>query len=142
MTLVLPPALQAEIVGYAAEQLPLEACGLVGGVWAGDQARACIFLPAPNAALSPTRFLIRPEDVLHVLRLLDRRHLSLLAIFHSHPTAPAYPSATDIAQARYPRVLHLICSLEHGVPQLAAYRLDRGQVQPVAVLSAPARPQG
>lgn len=45
------------------------------------------------------------------MRSIREQHEQLLAIFHSHPHAPAQPSATDLEYALYPDVLNLIISL-------------------------------
>ena len=56
----------------------------------------------------------------------------LFAIYHSHPHAPATPSATDLQQAAYPTALYLIISLNtKGVLELQGFRLHRQQVTPV-----------
>ena len=53
----------------------------------------------------------------------------LFAIYHSHPTAPAEPSATDLEMANYPDALYLIISLNtKGVLEMRGFRLNRHKV--------------
>ncbi len=120
----LPTALRGELLRAASMALPWEACGLVGGT--GDD--LVRFIACRNAAGSPYRYTISPEDVLGALRVFKRQGLGLRAIFHSHPAGEARPSATDIREAMYPGVLHLIL----GAPpnrQLRAFWIEAGQVR-------------
>jgi proteasome lid subunit RPN8/RPN11 len=67
-----------------------------------------------------------PEDQLKAFYWLEEHGLDLLAIFHSHPSGPSHPSATDLAEFAYPGVLYLIWSPGiHGPDwQLHAFRLE------------------
>jgi len=56
---------------------------------------------------------------------MRERGEELFAIFHSHPAAPAEPSALDMAQAGYPDALYLIVSLGTcGVLELRGFRIE------------------
>jgi proteasome lid subunit RPN8/RPN11 len=56
---------------------------------------------------------------------MRERGEELFAIFHSHPQAPAEPSATDLELAAYPDALYLIVSLNtKGVLELRGFRID------------------
>ncbi len=50
---------------------------------------------------------------------------ALFAIYHSHPTSPAEPSAIDLELAAYPDALYLIISLNtKGVLEMRGFRLN------------------
>ena len=59
----------------------------------------------------------------------------LFAIYHSHPTAPAIPSATDIKLATYPDAVFLIISLNtKGVLELRGFKINNKSAKPVEEL--------
>ncbi len=82
--------------------------------------------PVANAAGDPaTRFQLDPQGQIAAMRAMREKGEALFAIFHSHPTAPALPSAEDAAQAAYPEALYLIISLNtKGVLELRGFRLQ------------------
>jgi len=105
--LILPPALAAEIIAHARAGWPAEVCGLVRGC-AG---RAIALHPASNIAADPSRdYEVAPSDLL-VQFDWEEEGDELVAIYHSHPASPAYPSASDAWNAHYPDAVYLICSL-------------------------------
>lgn len=56
-----------------------------------------------------------------------------LAIYHSHVRSAARPSATDVADAaRWPYSFYVLVSLTEE-PAIGAYRIERGEVTPVAL---------
>ncbi len=83
---------------------PQEACGLVGGL----QRRALQVYPVANALHSPVRFRMEPEEQVRIILELEKLGWDLLAIYHSHPAGPSYPSPTDLAEAAYPEAINLI----------------------------------
>ena len=83
---------------------PEEACGLVAGLENCSQRVFTI----PNILHSPTRFKLDPQLQLEALLMIDEYNWDLLAIYHSHPVGPPFPSATDIREASYPEAVHLI----------------------------------
>jgi proteasome lid subunit RPN8/RPN11 len=103
--MILSPHHRAVIIAHAHAQAPQEACGLLAG--AGGRVRRTYRLP--NVSDTPlTNFLADPEQQLRAFQDTERRGLEILAIFHSHPASPAYPSETDIARAYYPQARHVI----------------------------------
>ena len=120
--LALPRALVNQLLHYAQSSPDLEICGLVGGK---DGAPATCY-PVRNAAEQPERrYLLDAEEHIAALRAMRERGEELFAIFHSHPQAPAEPSATDLELAAYPEALYLIVSLNtKGVLELRGFRID------------------
>lgn len=104
-----------------------EVCGLIGG--RGGEATS--LYPVPNVSAAPARlFEMEPAGQIAAMRRMRERGEDLLAIYHSHPAAPAVPSATDLGEAGYPEALYLIVSLgTKGVLELRAYRLSGGQAR-------------
>ena len=117
----LPAALLQEIIDHARAGLPNEACGLlVAEAYAGEGGVPSRFLPVRNAAESPYRYMISPEDLLKVVEIEDGGEF-VWGIVHSHVASPAEPSATDVGLAYYPDSLYLICSLSPPAPTVRAW---------------------
>lgn len=87
--------------------VPEEACGLI----AGSNGCSLEIYPMENILQSPVRFLMDPEQQLKIFQHLENRGWDLLAIYHSHPTGPSTPSATDVAETYYPDAVSLIWSV-------------------------------
>ena len=99
---VFEPAVLSAIAAEAAAAWPSEGCGaLLGPRPAGGIPRVTLTLPVPNSETGRPRdrFEVAPRDYLAVEDEADRRGLSLLGFWHSHPEGAARPSATDRAFA-------------------------------------------
>lgn len=116
--------------------LPEEACGLLGGRIDGAQATVKVVIPVENVLHSPVRFRMDPRKQLQVFNRLDDLGLELVGIFHSHPTGPNAPSATDLAEFYYPGVAFLIWSPGDEGWQLRAFRIaGEGAAKTVSTLA-------
>lgn len=125
----LPRPLVNRILALAQSSPDKEVCGLVS---ADDNQRLrCI--PIANVAAQPERlFAMDPVQQIDAMRQMREQDERLFAIYHSHPTGPAEPSATDIDRAGYPEALHLIVSLNtKGVLELSGYQFEHGKAVPV-----------
>lgn len=107
-SITMTTALAEEILSFARDRLPNEACGLVSGLRA--PCRAATFHPARNALSSPTAYDVHPEDLVRIVHEIEAGATELVAVFHSHPATAAVPSATDLREAAYP-VVQLLASL-------------------------------
>lgn len=118
--MILAEELYHAMVARALDVYPLEACGLLRG----RHGRATAFLPAKNVAATPEMdYEVDAQSLLQALSWEDAGD-ELIAIFHSHPHSPAYPSAVDAARASYPESIYLILSLQSpDFPQLSGYFL-------------------
>jgi len=94
-----------EMQHHVSKQAPLEACGLL----AGKKDFVERVLKIGNAAQSPVRFLMDPQEQYNALIWIEDNELDLVGIYHSHPLGPETASATDIAEAAYEAV-HIIWS--------------------------------
>jgi [CysO sulfur-carrier protein]-S-L-cysteine hydrolase len=119
----LPPDLYRIIIQEVSTVIPEEACGLV----VGKDNQASAVLPITNELHSPVKFRMNPLEQLRAFQWIEDQQLDLLAIYHSHPNGPSYPSETDIAEYYYPATTVLICSQSSGVWIIEAYRIENGK---------------
>jgi proteasome lid subunit RPN8/RPN11 len=134
-TVHLAPELLQELIDCARDGLPNEACGIiVGDSFAHEGGVAVSFEPLRNAADSPYRYLIAPEEQLGVMTRIDDAGQVVWGIFHSHVASPAEPSRTDLELAFYPGSLYLICSLaDDDRPAVRAWTIEGGEAHEVAL---------
>lgn len=104
--LTIPRLIWEALTADAARFAPQEACGLLAGISPVVQ----IHYPIPNELHSTNHFRMEPQAQVNAFVDIEARGLELLAIWHSHPAGPAYPSATDLAEYAYPGVVYLIWS--------------------------------
>lgn len=118
----LPRKLTHQLLHLAQLSPDQEICGLIG---ANPEGLAVSCYPVSNQASQPSiRFTLDEQQQIAAFKLMRERQENLFAIYHSHPTAPAEPSATDIEHANYPEALHLIISLNtKGVLEIRAFRI-------------------
>jgi proteasome lid subunit RPN8/RPN11 len=142
--IVLPAAIRDAIFAAARTALPDEMCGLVAGsAPAAEGGRALRWEPARNAAASPFRFEVAPEDLVRIAIAIDDRDEALWGIVHSHVRSPARPSPTDIADATRAStvdVVHLIVSLDPteadpatGDPSLRGWWIVDGEAREAGI---------
>lgn len=115
--------------------LPEEGCGLVSGEVRDGSATVHQVFPITNELHSPVRFRLAPYEQLQAFEAIEGSGNDLVGIFHSHPVGPDTPSPTDIAEAYYPEVVHLIWSHRTGRWICRAYRIQDGRVEPVLIES-------
>jgi proteasome lid subunit RPN8/RPN11 len=129
------------LIDHARSGTPDEACGLiVGDRPAADGGRALRFEPTRNAASSPYRYEIHPDDLYRLTVATDDADEVFWGIVHSHTHTPAVPSPTDIGLAFYPDALYILVSLaedeadrESGTPSVRAWRIVDGMIHEVAL---------
>jgi [CysO sulfur-carrier protein]-S-L-cysteine hydrolase len=114
-------ALIDEMVAHAREDLPNECCGMIGG----RDGEAASVVRVENAAASPLRYEMDPQGQFDALKRIEDGGEELIGIYHSHTRSAAYPSQTDVNEARmWPEQAYVIVSLEdEAVPDVKAYDL-------------------
>lgn len=131
----LSAALRDEIFAAARAGVPNEACGLlVSDQYAGAGGVARRYVPLRNAAESPYRYFIDPDEQLRAWLDLDDADEIVWAIVHSHVASDARPSQTDVGLAFYPDSLYLICSLaDPDQPVVRAWSIRDNSVAEVSL---------
>lgn len=128
-TLHLPLTLYEEMLTQARAGYPEEICGLIGG----RSGRAERLYPVENILHSPVAYEMEPLQQVRAMLAIEAEGLDLLAIYHSHPQGPAWPSSSDIAQAYYPEQAQLIISpADRARPSLRAFMIVDGDVREIA----------
>lgn len=111
-------AMRADVIS----RLPEEACGILGGF----EGRAAHWVPVENQYHSPERFKMDPQAQWNAFKQLEELGLEFVAVYHSHPLGPSTLSQTDINEAYYPDILHIIWVFVAGEWQARAFRISNG----------------
>lgn len=119
-TLRIPEELADEMVEHLRSERPNEGCGLL----AGDGPTVTKVLRMSNAAASPMRYALDPEEQFAAYKMLDEQALTLAGVFHSHTRTAAYPSPTDVRLASED-VPYVIVSLDPDPPVIRAFRIKK-----------------
>ena len=130
----IPHDVHEAFVAWAKAGLPNEACGLIAApTTAENGGLPTRFLPMRNAAASPYRYLIDPEEQLRVMLDIDDADEVVWGICHSHVASAPEPSSTDVGLAAYPDALYLICSLAGPEPVVRAWSIQNGAVAEIVL---------
>ena len=113
-----------EMVEHSLEEDPNECCGIL----AGKSGQVLHLYRITNAAKSPYRYLMDPQEFLNADLDSERRGWEFVAFYHSHTHSPAYPSMTDVRmalQSGYFDVYYVLVSLENRAdPLIRAFHID------------------
>jgi proteasome lid subunit RPN8/RPN11 len=124
---VIPAEVRAQLVAHSKHEVPNEACGLV----LLREGRAERYEPGRNAASSPYRFELELDDP-EVWFAEDDGYE--LAVFHSHISAPARPSRTDVENiGLWEGKPYLVYSLRED--DLAAFTIEAGRIAALSISS-------
>ena len=145
----IPAVMIQQLIDHARAGLPNEACGvIIGDAPAAAGGRPRRWEPCANAAASPFRYEIDPDELYRLTVATDETNEAFWAIVHSHTQTAARPSATDVGQAFYPDALYIVVSLSSedenaadpaeaplpSVPTVRAWRIVGGEVFEVELL--------
>jgi proteasome lid subunit RPN8/RPN11 len=124
---VIPGVVRAQLVEHSKREAPNEACGLV----LLRDGRAERYEPGRNAAASPYRFELELDDPEIWFAEDDGYEL---AVFHSHISAPARPSRTDVENiGLWKGKPYLVYSLRED--DLAAFTIEDGRIAALTISS-------
>jgi proteasome lid subunit RPN8/RPN11 len=87
-----------------------------------------------NAEPSPVSYFMEPQEQFRVMKAMREEGQRMVAIFHSHPHSPAYPSANDVTLAFYSDAVYVIIGLSNVMsPEVRAFSIIDGDVAEVSV---------
>jgi proteasome lid subunit RPN8/RPN11 len=98
---------------HGAEAFPHECCGALIAV--GGTVVEAFRIENTTTEEAARRFKVSPEDYRVAEKHARARGGSLVGFYHSHPNAPARPSAYDLEHA-WPNFTYVIISVRAGVP--------------------------
>ncbi|MDH5483961.1 MAG: M67 family metallopeptidase [Gammaproteobacteria bacterium] len=131
-TIKLSRTLVNQLLTQAQHDADNETCGLVA---AKNNIPTRIYPVSNIAGDKKHLFEMDPGGQIQAMKAMREAGEELFAIYHSHPDAPASPSATDLQQASYRDALYLIISLNtKGVLDMRAYKIHEDDFEPVELV--------
>ena len=114
------------ILSHAKNNLPEEACGLLGGVIDGEDKYVKKVYLLENTDHSNEHFTMSPQAQLQSIKDMRQNGYVLLGNWHSHPESPSRPSEEDKRLAMDTKIRYLILSLmADDNPVLNAFIIDK-----------------
>lgn len=119
--IIIPRKIANQLLHLAQLSPEQEICGLIGG----QHGLPTHCYPVGNVSGDPAqRFLLDASEQIAAMKAMREKDEELFAIYHSHPSAPAAPSAADLQQAAYPDALYLIISLNtKGLLEMRGFKI-------------------
>lgn len=116
-----------DLIIHSSHKLPEEACGFILGEHSQDmneELQALSFVPFRNCASNPRKhFKINPEEMIPYLM---NSKITIIGLFHSHPSAPPIPSHEDLLTLWHAIPTYWILSLQYpNRPELQLYQIKK-----------------
>jgi proteasome lid subunit RPN8/RPN11 len=113
-----------KIVKRAFEELPNEACGLIGGTVDGDSKVIGKVYLLTNIDASNEHFSLDPKEQLAAIKDMRANGFVPLGNWHSHPESPSRPSEEDKRLAYDSKASYMILSLmDRENPVLNSFKI-------------------
>ncbi len=132
----LPEAVAEDMVAHCLEGRPNEACGII----ASSDGEVVKVFRMTNADASPVRYSLDTREQFAAYEKLDQERWDLAGVFHSHTRTDAFPSPTDVREARED-VPYIIVSLAQDPATIRAFRIVKenwtdaeGDIQEIPVV--------
>lgn len=117
--------IRERILHHARACAPNEGCGLLGS--AADEPVITRMVCVPSKDPHPRRFTMEPHAQIKAHLEIEADGGIWRAIWHSHPTSEAYPSATDKRESLlWPGIMAIIVSLAEAEPVIRAFTIHEG----------------
>ena len=126
--LVIPRPIFDEMIAHCRKGYPYEACGILAGV--GNMVSKIYAMT--NIEKSPVSYLLDSKEQFNVMKDMRENGLSMVAIFHSHPSSAAYPSPTDVKLAFYEDAVYVIVSLIENRLVVKGFTIREGKIEEAA----------
>ncbi|MHC4192961.1 MAG: M67 family metallopeptidase [Planctomycetota bacterium] len=130
LKLEIPTWIFEQMLEQSRAEAPIEACGIL----AGRNGKAKRLYKMTNADKSSVDFMMKPKEQFRVAKDIRSEGLEMLAIYHSHPEAAAWPSAKDIQLALTPEVTYVIVSLQaSNHPVVRGFSIENSDIAEVPI---------
>ena len=127
-TIYLPTHCSEQVRQRARDCFPFEACGLLVGLRGrcGTYVRRVTEADNLNRERPADRYLLDPRHFLKVDQAAEDEGQEVVGVWHSHPSRPAVPSATDLENAWGGWSYLIVTVTASGPGALRAWRLVGG----------------
>jgi len=130
LELRIPNDIYEQMIEQAIAEAPTEACGIL----AGRDSIVERMYRMTNTEAREDHYTMEPKEQFAVAKDIRAAGLDMLAIYHSHPTTPARPSAEDVRLAFTPNIAYVIISLgESDGPVIKGFSVSHGRATDVNV---------
>lgn len=113
-----------ELVKYAREHSPEEACGLIAGIETEDGRQIKKIYYLENTDHATDHFTLDSKDQMTAIKDMRANGLKPLGNWHSHPESPSRPSQEDIRLAYDSKASYFILSLMAEYPVLNSFHVE------------------
>lgn len=118
-----------ELIFHCKDASPNEACGIL----AGKGKQASKIYKMTNIEKSPVSYFMDSKEQFKVMKDIRENNLKMIAIFHSHPSSSAYPSAKDLSLAFYEDAIYIIVSLIEKGPIVKGFVIKEGDIKEIEI---------
>jgi len=118
-----------EMIAHCKEAVPNEACGIL----AGKGGEVSKIYKMTNIEKSSVSYFMDSKEQFKVMKDIRANNLSMLAIFHSHPSSQAYPSEKDKSLAFYEDCVYIIVSLAEKEPVAKGFSIREGSIKEIGI---------
>lgn len=127
----MPPEMRQAIIAHARDEAPRECCGIISG----KDGHPVQIYRARNVAEGNSFYELDPAQLIEFeFEIMPANGTEIIAIYHSHPVSPAYPSSTDVQLAFWTEAVYLICSLaDPDRPDVRGFRIRDGNITEVGL---------
>lgn len=117
------------MISHCKEAYPNEACGIL----AGNGEEVFKVYKMSNIEKSPVSYEFDSREHINAIKNMRENNHKMLAIFHSHPSSPAYPSAKDMSLASYEDCIYVIVSLSEKKPVVKGFLIREGVIKEIRI---------
>jgi proteasome lid subunit RPN8/RPN11 len=118
--IIIPRGLLEQVITHCRACYPNEACGILSG---RENIVQKVYILS-NAEPTPVSYYMDPQEQFRVMKEMRKEGQKMVAVFHSHPGSPAFPSPKDVGLAFYADAVYIIVGLmQSDSPDIRAFTI-------------------